>query len=35
LQSSSPAEIVHALNTVGGRILLGVRDDCTVVGMAD
>jgi hypothetical protein len=35
LQSSSPTEDVHALNTGGGRILLGVRDDGTVVGMAD
>ena len=35
LSSSFARELVALANTVGGRILLGVRDDGTVKGIAD
>ena len=35
LSSSFGREVVAMANTLGGRILLGVRDDGTVVGIAD
>ena len=35
LSSSFARELVAFANTVGGRILLGVRDDGTIKGIAD
>ena len=35
LSSSLVRELVAFANTVGGKILLGVRDDGTVIGVAD
>lgn len=35
LSSSFSRELVAMANTVGGRILLGVRDDGIVVGVKD
>jgi ATP-dependent DNA helicase RecG len=35
LSASFARELVGMANTIGGRILLGVRDDGTVVGIAD
>ena len=35
LSSSFTREMVALANTIGGKILLGVRDDGTVIGMHD
>src|SRR3954454_5810552 len=35
LSSSFARELVALANTLGGKILLGVRDDSTVVGIRD
>ena len=35
LSSSFARELVALANTIGGKILLGVRDDGTVIGMHD
>ena len=35
LSSSFPRELVALANTIGGKILLGVRDDGTVTGLKD
>ena len=35
LSSSFARELVALANTIGGKILLGVRDDGTVVGVQD
>ena len=35
LSSSFARELVALVNTIGGKILLGVRDDGTVIGVQD